>query len=106
MGYDSLVATVTDTWLVRLRSGVARPCARGSQRFRVGPRANDGFLHIQILDANLARVEGVRDRGLEHLLDDASTHLGVNCSVVCACSTELPRIRSRTWLHLLGVMRT
>src|SRR5258706_3413189 len=34
---DSLVATVTETWLMRFRIGVARPCARGSQRLSVGP---------------------------------------------------------------------
>src|SRR4030095_5253552 len=34
---SSFVATRTDTWLMRLSSGVARPCARGSQRLSVGP---------------------------------------------------------------------
>ena len=33
----SFVATVTDTWLMRFSSGVARPWARGSQRLSVGP---------------------------------------------------------------------
>src|ERR1044072_8987016 len=32
--------------------------------------------------------------------------LDVKEAVVVACSTVSPRIRSRTWLHLLGVMRT
>src|SRR5262245_27136902 len=33
----SFEATTMLTWLIRLSSGVARPWARGSQRFRVGP---------------------------------------------------------------------
>src|SRR5512137_580081 len=32
--------------------------------------------------------------------------LGVNCSVVWALSTAAPRMRSSTWLHLRGVIRT
>src|SRR5712664_3698929 len=32
--------------------------------------------------------------------------LGVNWSVVCACSTPCPRMSSSTWLHLRGVIRT
>src|SRR5206468_6153344 len=34
-----------------------------------------GFLHVEILDTHLALVEGIRDRGLEHLLHDARAEL-------------------------------
>src|SRR5215471_16202900 len=104
--YTSLVATVTDTWLMRFRSGVARPCARGSQRLRVGPAPTMASFTYRSSTRTLPSWSAFATADFKTFCTMRAPSLGVNCSVVCACSTELPRIRSRTWLHLLGVMRT
>src|SRR2546426_10224658 len=41
-----------------------------------GACADDGLLHVEVLETHLARVQRVRDRGLEHLLHDAGAQLG------------------------------
>ena len=100
------MATVTDTWLVRLRIGVARPCARGSQRLSVGPAPTIASFTYSSSRRTLPSWSAFATADFSTFWTMRAPSFGVNSSVVCACSTPWPRIRSRTWLHVLGVMRT
>ena len=56
-------------WLVRLLMRVARPCARGRQRFIVGTLVDHGHGDHQVAAVEVLGGLGVRDGALEHLVD-------------------------------------
>src|SRR5262249_29264813 len=60
----------------RLGRGWAPPRRGGQPGFERGPRAAPRLFHVELLDAHLAHVERVGDRGLQHLLHDARARLG------------------------------
>jgi hypothetical protein len=61
---------MTVMWLVRLKTGVARPCARGRKTLPGRAFVDVGLLHEELVDVDAAPVLGVRDGRLERLRDD------------------------------------
>src|SRR5262245_40558535 len=91
---------------MRFKSGVARPCARGSQRLSVGPAPATASFTNRSSIRTLPACSALATADFSTFCTMRAPYLGVNSSVLCACSTVRPRISSSTWPHLRGVMRT
>src|SRR5436190_1922383 len=91
---------------MRFKSGVARPCARGSQRLSVGPAPATASFTIRSSIRTLPTCSAFATADFSTFCTMRAPYLGVNSSVLWACSTVRPRISSSTWPHLRGVMRT
>src|SRR6185369_8162675 len=101
------VATLIVMWLVRLRMGVARPCARGSQRFMMTPRPTDASLTYRSATSTLASMSTALATAERNSFSaKRAPRLGTNVRRRCAVSTSLPEIISSTWATFFGVMRT
>src|SRR5690349_11629901 len=94
-------------WLVRLSSGVARPCARGRKRFMVGPAPTTALRTTRSVTRTLpSRLTALATADLSSFSAIFAPFLGVKCRMFVADSTSLPRISPRIWFALRGVMRT
>ncbi len=93
-------------WLVRLRMRYARPCARGWNRFMVGPSST--------VIVEITSVEGSRSKLFSAFATALATSLATgvaaacwaNCSTEAAWPTGMPRTRSTTRRTFIGDMRT
>src|SRR5262245_33336756 len=94
-------------WLVRLRMGVARPCARGSQRFMMTPRPTDASLTYRSATSTfLSMSTALATAERRSFSAKRAPRLGTKVRIRCAASTSLPEIISRTCAAFFGVMRT
>ena len=91
---------------MRLKIGVARPCARGSEALRRRPLVDQGPLHVERVHVDALAVLGVGDRrAAASSARSCAPRFGVNSRMPSAASTDLPRMRSTTRRAFCAVRR-
>jgi len=70
-------------------------CTRG-EALQDGALFDVDRFHEQFVDVRTIIVLGIRNSGFQNAFDDRSTFFGLNCKMLSAASTFLPRIRSAT----------
>src|SRR5215510_13985635 len=99
-------STTTVKWLVRLRIGVARPCARGTKRFHVVPPSTYVYLTYNASGFTFCVSAALAIAARKVLSRMRAAFFGVKRRMESAASTCLPRIRSATRRAFCGEIRT
>ena len=93
-------------WLVRLLMRVARPWARGRQRFIVGPTSTCATDTTRSWVSRPSVVSALATALRRTLCTVSAAACGANSRIERACSTGTPRTRSTTRRAFIGVIRT
>ena len=93
-------------WLVRLLMRVARPWARGRQRFIVGPSSTWATVTTRSARARLSVVVALATALSSTLCTVVAADCGAKASRFSASSTGSPRTMLTTRRAFIGVIRT
>src|SRR5712691_7124539 len=99
-------STITVKWLVRLRIGVARPCARGTKRFHVVPPSTYVYFTYKASGFTFCVSAALAIAARKVLSRMRAAFFGVKRRIESAFSTCLPRMRSATRRAFCGEIRT
>src|SRR4051794_39459049 len=93
-------------WLVRLRIRNARPWARGRKRFSVGPSSTYAWLMNSSRRSRFLLCSALAMALASTFATGSLADCGANRSTSSASSASMPRTRSMTRRHFIGVVRT
>lgn len=99
-------STATVMWQVRLRIRYARPCARGWNRFIVGPSSTNASLTSSASGSSRSLFSALAIALASTLYTCSLAACGANCSTVSASFAGRPRTRLTTRRAFIGEMRT
>ena len=93
-------------WLVRLLIRNARPCARGRNRFSVGPSSTYATAMTSESPSSCWLCSALATALASTLATGSLAAWGANWSTASASRASMPRMRSTTRRTFIGVMRT
>src|SRR3954454_17858111 len=93
-------------WLVRLRIRKARPWARGRKRFRVGPSSTYAWLMNRSRRSRFLLCSALAMALASTFATGSLADCGAKRRTSSASSASMPRTRSMTRRHFIGVVRT
>src|SRR3954447_24572732 len=93
-------------WLVRLRIRNARPWARGRKRLRVGPSSTYAWLMNSSRRSRFLLCSALAIALASTFATGSLADCGAKRSTSSASSASMPRTRSMTRRHFIGVVRT
>ena len=102
----SMLSTSMVMWLVRLRIRNARPCARGWNRFSVGPSSTKARETISVSGSRLKLFSALAIAEARTFATGSDAACGANFSTASASDAGLLRIRSMTRRAFIGVTLT
>src|SRR3989440_2058809 len=110
-GRDGAALAPTDSttmvmWQVRLRMRYARPCARGRNRFSVGPSSTYASATSNASGSSRSLFSAFAIALASTLYTGTLAACGANCSTVNACCAGRPRTRLTTRRAFVAEMRT
>ena len=101
-----MLSTSMVMWLVRLRMRYARPCARGRNRFSVGPSSTKARETTSVSGSSEKLFSALAIALASTFATGSLAACGANFSTASASCAGMSRIRSMTRRAFIGVTRT